>query len=679
MLPTVGRCSRHLAGLVALVVAFVACSCASAVASDGSFRWSAPKRVDAGTTVAHPVYARGLACPATTLCIGVGAYGGIVTSTQPTSASSWKVFHIGKHEFQQVACASTSLCLAIDRGGSIERSTDPAGGPAAWSSLGKPLGNSAYDSDGDKAVSCPTTSLCVAVNGRASVATTTDPGAPVPTWTVHKLDADLELAAVACPSASACLALDDNDQLLTSTNPLGDASAWHVTDFGKEIDDIACASESACILMGGKIFSSTDAFSARPTWKATELGAGTLSDISCAPGGPCAVSDDFGGVSVASVPTDGKQAWTRTIAERSGVNAVACASASLCVVNSDAGTLAISAAPASATPVWTPIPRLAGGGTRPDEIVDVDCASIRLCVAIDDRSRVLSTAHPTGGPSAWQSRSLGAELGLYEISCAAGFCELTGDGLVASSTHPLGASASWHVTDLALTSEDSTDGNLDRGGLGEISCASRTFCVATHDGEGLVNLDVSLDPSATPPTWRDLEVGNPADDGDGPFFDVACPAPTLCAATGDHGQIATSTDAAQHWSTTLVEGPATQDARIEAISCPSRSFCAGIDDVGQVIVTRAPEAATRSAWHRSRIAGRHRLEHVACASASLCVGIDRKGRAVMSTQPDVPGSSWRAQPGVKAKVMDVDCPSTKLCLLVTNDGRLIAGTRRRHR
>ena len=664
-----------------LAVALIALTSATALAS-APFRWSAPKQIDRTTYPAHPTHVSSLACPSEALCVGVGGKGMIAASTQPASPTAWKAFTVGAGSLADVSCASDALCLAIDAAGTIVRSTDPAAGAGAWSALGQPFGRLDRNNSYGPSIACPTTSLCVALDGTNVVATTTDPAAPAPTWTTREIGRYLELSAIACPSAAGCLALDDDGYLAVSTNPTGDAAAWRLQELSDEIEevtDISCASPSACVLAGriGGVGASADAFAARPTWDFAFLSDDDARGVSCVPGGFCAVAGDDGGVLVASSPTGGEKAWTQTTgADPSGLTAIACASASLCIAESARGGLVVSTAPTSGQPKWTPLPPLVDGEKLPNRVADVDCASVRLCVAVDDGGNVLGTASPTGGPNAWKPTAIHPGLSFEAVSCTQGFCAaVDSSSFVATSTRPLGADAAWTLTDLVRTSYNSTDEVTDRDALHEVSCASRTLCVATRETASDGALEVSLDPAAATPTWTTRDLG---DKHGHAFFGMSCPTRTLCVTSGMFGRIATSTDAGRHWRGAYVEARSANRGSltpvIADVSCPTRTFCAAVDDIGQVLVSHAP-ANGPGAWHRSRIAGRHRLDSIDCTSASLCVGIDGKGRVLTSTARDVPGSSWRTAPAVKQPVVRVACAASKLCLLVTKRGELIAGTR----
>ncbi len=268
--------------------------------------------------------------------------------------------------------------------------------------------------------------------------------------------------------------------------------------------------------------------------------------------------------------------------------------------------------------------------------------------------------------------------GASDISCAAtGFCAAVGtDSYVATSTRPASGHANWKLTDLALYS--SCDGCDQNSQLTAISCASRRLCITAVYGTES-NLAISHNPAAAAPIWHEDEVGD-VRGGDG-FNAFSCPSRSLCVGAGAQaGTISTSTDTGRRWKHTYVEAPSARNGSLtpalDDVSCPSKTFCAAIDNAyaGHAITTHRPTGG-RKAWHRTTLGRGLRLTTLSCASKSLCVGIDHVyGRLVVSTQPTGPGSTWRRAP--VWRVTDVSCPSTRLCLLVTDDGRLVVGQRR---
>jgi hypothetical protein len=223
--------------------------------------------------------------------------------------------------------------------------------------------------------------------------------------------------------------------------------------------------------------------------------------------------------------------------------------------------------------------------------------------------------------------------------------------------------------------------------LTAVSCPSRALCVSARfsgggsgSGNG-ANIEVSTNPAAPTPVWapRFMSVFNNDPVADGPVGRSAtsCPSRSLCVADDDDGNVATSTDGGNHWKLTYVEGSDPKDEpttpAMNDVSCPTTSFCAVADDSGHVITTR--HATGGRAWHRVRLPRGHTLGAVSCASRSLCAGIDQRGRVLVSTRPTGPGSTWKVAP-VHAHAVDLSCPSSRLCVLITDSGQVVAGQRR---
>jgi hypothetical protein len=106
----------------------------------------------------------GVACPSPSLCAASTDGGEIVTSTQPTHASSWHATQLNPSlSLNAIACPTASLCLTVDSSGSVETSTDPTGGAPAWPS------QSVSPGDSINALSCVSARLCVAGTRKGNV------------------------------------------------------------------------------------------------------------------------------------------------------------------------------------------------------------------------------------------------------------------------------------------------------------------------------------------------------------------------------------------------------------------------------------------------------------------------------------------------------------------------------
>jgi hypothetical protein len=313
----------------------------------------------------------GVSCPTESLCVAVGAFGTVATSTSPTGGrAAWQVAYPttpGKGGYRGVSCASERLCVVVGFEGSVVVSTDPTGGASAWSQINV---NVAHDNAIHlPGVSCPSASLCVAVNGAnpgttaGKILTTTDP--PSGTWQIAQLDDSLHFTGVSCSSTTLCVAVARDGKLAVSDDPTGGASAWDViaapggTGDLQGIDCVAtlCAAGNAT----GNVLTSTDPTAPGPSWSAAKAGiAALVTGISCPTASACLGVDDNGSVFTSTDPTAGADAWhaenlvpfEASPGEGEFVHnalfAADCASASLCALVGSDSRIFTSTAPFAA-------------------------------------------------------------------------------------------------------------------------------------------------------------------------------------------------------------------------------------------------------------------------------------------------------------------------------------------
>src|SRR5205823_695199 len=110
--------------------------------------------------VPSPVGVR--ACPSVSLCVAVG-YSRVLTSTNPSDgAAAWTVRAIdGPFAIHGLACPSTTLCVGVDSYGQVLTTADAAAGN--WSTSSIDPGNQLYG------LACPSTALCVAGDGAGNL------------------------------------------------------------------------------------------------------------------------------------------------------------------------------------------------------------------------------------------------------------------------------------------------------------------------------------------------------------------------------------------------------------------------------------------------------------------------------------------------------------------------------
>ncbi len=181
--------ARCLSVAVALLVFVASAWSADLALAREPFVWRAPVVVD------HASGLQAISCPSRSLCVATDAAGNVLTSTDPTVASTWRSVQVDNSGGQpcgpvtcrpglsSLSCPSTSLCVAADSIGRVYTTTDPIGGPAAWSEA-----QIVAPDQGINAMSCPSTSLCLAVGNEGDLAISSNPTAGDAAWHTVKID-----------------------------------------------------------------------------------------------------------------------------------------------------------------------------------------------------------------------------------------------------------------------------------------------------------------------------------------------------------------------------------------------------------------------------------------------------------------------------------------------------------
>jgi hypothetical protein len=320
----------------------------------------------------------------------------------------------------------------------------------------------------------------------------------------------------------------------------------------------------------------------------------------------------------------------------------------------------------------------------------MSCPSTSLCVSSSAKA-VIETSHdPLAGASAkWVSKSLSNKYALGNVSCpSVSLCAAviyigTGGGLnegamLTSANPAAGASATWAASHVP-------------SGLEDISCASRSLCVAVGISQttGGALVVTSTDPSrGASATWT---LSTPDHAVLGGLYSVSCPSPSLCVAMGQSESgdfaIATSRDpsagASASWVVSTPDRHAVRAANTEdGMSCPSVSLCVviaterGTGFTSSILTSTDPGAGASASWSQSPASTRNAvpLDAVSCASATLCVAVG-DGTAFVTATPTVSGS-WVGQGG--AEIVGgalisvggdyVSCVSNALCVVEGTDG-----------
>ncbi len=304
------------------------------------------------------------------------------------------------------------------------------------------------------------------------------------------------------------------------------------------------------------------------------------------------------------------------------------------------------------------------------------------------------------GPLAWgQPKTVDSSGGLQSISCPTRSLCVAGDtsGHIVWSNDPAGTSPTRHVAQ--VDTESSCAFATCHPGIGSVSCASQSLCVAT-DSAG--SLFWSTEPRSSTAKWQSATIGKDPRTLNG----VSCPLTTFCAIAENEGYVAVTsqpTAGASAWRTEkvasgqpcstgcLIVGPGLGEPPFTSISCSSEALCAVGDWDGEILTSTEPMGKSQP-WQRAyidhnRVGGYHAIlnaqaiiDSVACPSASACVAADEAGDVFSSDDPSGGPSAWSGYSAVqeptklasgqivmeKQPLVGLTCPSIHLCLGLQN-------------
>jgi hypothetical protein len=127
-----------------------------------------------------------------------------------------------------------------------------------------------------------------------------------------------------------------------------------------------------------------------------------------------------------------------------------------------------------------------------------------------------------------------------------------------------------------------------------------------------------------------------------------------------------------------VSGAATATGRgveINVVHCPSPGLCVAVDSMGNVLTSSGADA---SEWRAFRI-GQYSLIGLSCPSTHLCVAISQRDALFASRNPAGGAGTWHRVYRDLSKVpygevRALACPSVRLCLAADEYGRIISST-----
>jgi hypothetical protein len=332
------------------------------------------------------------------------------------------------------------------------------------------------------------------------------------------------------------------------------------------------------------------------------------------------------------------------------------------------------AATSSPGPVLWTVP--ASVDTAP--IDSVSCPSPGLCVAVDRAGRVLWSANPTGGASAWSAADVDGANELTSVSCPATTLCVAVDaaGNAVTSQNPTGGAAAWAV---AKIDSSTTANNTDNAGsvlLRGVSCPSASLCVAV-DAAG--NVLASANPAGGSSVWTithaDANRSHGCSGGglacQPPIVGVSCPSTGLCAAVDFSGNLLTSDTPTSPgaWASVSAHGGAL--GSLWGISCPTVGFCATVDGTGGQAITFNPATPGLRQAHPLP-AGAYGIW---CQSASLCQASAQPRGGLSSVlgsyNPGALKPTWTSSP--VGAVNAIACPSPSVCIAGDDQGNITAG------
>ena len=317
-----------------------------------------------------------------------------------------------------------------------------------------------------------------------------------------------------------------------------------------------------------------------------------------------------------------------------------------------------------------PVDHVPAGGTA-HGVTDMSCPlGGSLCVSVDDTGGVLASTNAANGVSSWGALAdIDGPHKLTSVSCpTATFCAAVDDaGRVMSTTNPTGPASAW-----------STPAVIDSGeSLAGISCPSASLCVVASGGDG--NVITATNPRGAAGAWTTTHLG-------GTLTGATCPTTTLCLLGDLSGNLrvaTTPTGGASAWSTTQTQlnlGYSGNGRVPLSVSCPSASLCAVASASG--LITATNPAGGVSAWSSPILSSAsYLLLNVDCPTTSICVMTDDGGDLFTSTNPTGGASAWNMRttplglvnaltiPGV-----GVACSTNSLCVLYGQFGNISDAT-----
>src|SRR4029077_20656222 len=129
-------------------------------------QWSTLVQIDVARPFSTGSVIMSMACPTTSLCVGIDYEGNVQTSTNPAGVAWTPATVTGPGRLNNIDCASATQCVAVTGYGELISTTHPSIGAAAWATA-KVACQSLSD------VACPTESFWTTVGEGGRILTST--------------------------------------------------------------------------------------------------------------------------------------------------------------------------------------------------------------------------------------------------------------------------------------------------------------------------------------------------------------------------------------------------------------------------------------------------------------------------------------------------------------------------
>jgi hypothetical protein len=513
-----------------------------------------------------------------------------------------------------------------------------------WQAFPVPTDSSGAELTG---VSCTSPSFCEAVGGYSDVNTglnvTFAASWNGTSWSLQATqnpdpnNFDFEsFNAVSCSSPNFCVAWGSGN----AGNPgitlaeQWNGSSWQmqtVPDNSATVNSVSCTSRNFCEAVGVGSAYIWDG----SAWTAQTIpdsaGSGNLQGVSCTSRNSCEAVGEYytsGNVVPVAAQWNGS-AWTSQAAANPAkntfahVNAVSCATAGSCeaggywevqMTSNDQKALAEG----WNGNAWQVQQAVAPPGATYNTLSGISCASASFCEAVGTHfdsagnqdmlaetwngqswkiQPIANPANPYGSPD---------DNSLYNVSCvSAQFCEATGAGSVGALTEMWNGTSWTAQTRLGAADVE----------LGQVTCASTSFCMAAAPSGGMETWDGT--------SWS----AGPAVTGLTYIGSISCVSATACEAVGESN---TGPEAAMwngaSWTAQAVPGPS--NTVLSSVSCPTASSC---EAVGEVPNSSFQEGTVAESWDGSAWTVQStpnpsatqgsQLTGVSCTSATSCTAV----------------------------------------------------------